>query len=109
MEFTTLREDGATYEVHGVLFKRTGSCTRCSGDCCLGCSHYRVINKIPTCTIYTKSNEFCKEHGETHEVCIKFPDHPFLTVIKNGKCAFKFEEIKTSEISKFEELKSKWQ
>jgi len=102
-----------THTVHKVPFVRTGSCNRC-GICCVDekCSHYQVINKLPTCMIYNKRAEVCKKcsilEDETHKVCIDFPDHPWLKVIRNGECSYKFEEIKTGGISKFDELEVVW-
>lgn len=100
-----------THTVHGVKFNRQGSCLRC-GVCCVNdkCSHYKVINKLPTCTIYDKRGEPCKEHGgDTHEVCIKFPDHPWLKVIKDGTCSYTFTPVNISESSKQDNLNSVWQ
>lgn len=98
-----------THIIHGCKLNRQGSCSRCSNACCGDCSHYKEINKISTCMIYDKRNEMCTEHGETHQSCINFSTDPWLRVIKEGLCSYKFTEIKNNGFSKFEELNKQWQ
>ena len=111
-----------THTVHGVPFIRTGSCNRCPNikpaPCCLGCPHFAIVNKQNTCLIYNKRGvEVCqkcslKDEIETHQECIDFPEHPWLGIIWNLSistiCSYKFEEIKTDDISKFDELNKTW-
>lgn len=48
------------------------------------------------CGIYETRDEVCAEHagtfgpGFTHENCADFPDNPWITVVRNGTCAFTF-------------------
>jgi len=100
-----------THIVHGVQFIRSGTCNRC-GICCVDetCSHYAVINNVPTCKIYNKRNQSCQEHGGiTHSVCVAFPDHPWLKVIKNGECSYQFMCLNAEEEAKKNALDETWQ
>ena len=90
------------FTVHGKRFKRTGSCNQCSG-CYNAC-----INKCPhgeptgdggaRCTIYDRRGEVCEECDKygfkvTHQVCIDFPNHPWLRVIEDGVCNYTFTKV----------------
>ena len=108
-----------TNTVHGIKFNRSGSCNRCPKEkeapCCLGCPHFKNIEGVNTCLIYDKREQICEECSigrpikRTHINCINFPDHPWLGVIKNGKCIYKFETINSTELSKLSDLNTKWQ
>ena len=100
-----------THIVHGVSFIRSGSCNRC-GICCVdeNCSHYAVVNNVPTCKIYNNRNQSCPDHGGiTHSVCVDFPNHPWLKVIKNSECSYQFTCLNEQETEKFSELNTVWQ
>ncbi len=74
--------------VNGKKYERTGKCDRCGG-CCIGCPHYEIIKGVHVCKIYDNRT------GK-YKVCIKWPIHPgdIKFGAKNGKCAFKFVEVK---------------
>ena len=79
------------FRVHGYTFIRSGECARCGRCGCDGCPHYIVEHDKATCTIYDKRAEYCPTCETTHQICIDFPDHPWLHVIRDGVCAFTFE------------------
>ena len=106
-----------THIVHGVPFVRTGLCNRCPGisaPCCIDCSHLEYKSGVNTCLIYKQRKQVCKSCSDikgkdvTHEVCIDFPDHPWLDVIKKGQCAYTFIENKIDGISKKDILDAEW-
>jgi len=93
---------------HGKTFKRTGECLRCGACGCdkQPCLHFTWQNGLATCLIYNdRDKEICEECTEymtkkygkkvviSHRSCIGFPDYPNITVINEGVCGFKFEEI----------------
>ena len=98
-----------THIVHSVAFHRSGECNRCGACNCekLNCRHFSWDEKgLVTCDIHDKKTEVCKEctndkdafcymNGAlvTHQMCEDYPDHPWLTVIREGKCEFRFEKI----------------
>jgi hypothetical protein len=109
----------ATHTVHGIKLSRSGACNRCSSlkvaPCCLGCPHFKRVNNINTCLIYATRGDVCAVCSEgqpkpvTHQVCIDFPDHPWLSVIKEGKCSYSFQGISEAETAKITDLTTKWQ
>lgn len=106
------------FRVHGCTFIRTGSCNRCPGinpaSCCTDCPHLKVVDNVNTCLIYDKRKQKCEKCSKEqkqyvdHSICIMFPNHPFLKVIKDKECSYKFEAIPENK-DKFKELKTKWQ
>lgn len=93
----------ATHTVHKIPFKREGTCNRC-GICCVDdqCSHYQVVDSVPTCLIYNERHKVCAEHSAEsgrdidHSVCIRFPDHSWLKVIKETECSYTFDRLDES-------------
>lgn len=106
-----------THTVHGIHFSREGTCDRCKGhpkplcNCDYqgndpnfvgdDCPHLtRVANKN-TCSIYDDRHLHCEtcfpdEPGQTHQVCIDFPDHPWLNVIRDKVCgSYEFIRVHT--------------
>jgi hypothetical protein len=89
------------FEVHGIEFERSGICDQCGGCAkdCLKCPHGELHNDGSICTIYETRHLYCKEcskiHNEfiTHQICIDFPNHPWLDVIRRGICSYKFERV----------------
>ncbi len=86
-----------THKINGISFNRCGTCNRC-GICCKDeqCPHYVIVNNLPSCLIYDKREQKCEECSKIrkkyidHKICIKFPDHPWLKVIKKKECSYKF-------------------
>ena len=94
--------------VHGLEFIRTGSCTLCGG-CdheCSQCPHSKPVDGTWLCGIQGSKAEVCQlctsdktspfyDQGKpvTHEVCEGFPQHPWLTVVREGKCGYKFSRV----------------
>ena len=84
------------FTVHGIEFERSGECTRCTGcsERCLNhCPHGKPDrNGGSICTVHSRKHLPCKECSDkskrlvTHQVCIDFPDHPWLHVMRSGKC-----------------------
>ena len=100
-----------THTVHGVQFERTGSCNQCGACGCANdnCSHYKKIKGKWGCVIYDTRAAFCAEHNSTHEICIIFPNHPWLKVIKDGVCSYTFTPVDSVNLAKFNELNQAWQ
>lgn len=114
----------STHIVHGISFVRTGKCNRCGACNCekFNCPHFSWDAEHKTvCSIHDKLTKVCKvctedEKGTfyddgkpvTHQMCADFPSHPWLNVIKEGKCGYKFTEIKIGGISKKDILDAKW-
>ena len=98
--------------IHGINFIRTGKCNSCPGCArvCLECPHGILKDGKQFCTIYNRREKVCPEcsaeRGKliTHVVCITFPSHPFLRVIKSGICAYKFKPKTKMDKKAFEEL-----
>jgi len=72
---------------------REGECKQC-GFCCgfVGgkitddtCSHLTSDGK---CSIHGRLEEFCAEHGKTHEECISYPMLPLRKL--NPNCGYRF-------------------
>ena len=106
-----------THTVHGVDFTRSGSCNRCPGisaPCCIDCPHLEFKDGVNTCLIYKKRDITCKSCSDikgkdvNHNVCIEFPDHPWLNVIKKNQCSYTFFENKIGGISKKDILDAEW-
>lgn len=109
------------FKVHGVTFERTGKCKRC-GQCeKKDCPHFSIKNGLATCDIYNKRNEVCKSCSSnekgiwwrkgnpiTHAVCKKFPNHPFLRVIMEGICGYKFKPLTKKDEIKYKKLVEAW-
>lgn len=96
------------FETADSIYRREGTCNNC-GACCKNeqCPHLVKQGDIFLCGIWEHLAEPCipcsaelirlgKPKRYTHAVCIRFPDHPFLDVIKNKKCSFTFVEEKKS-------------
>ena len=101
-------------KVHGCNFIRTGKCNRC-GICCMDdkCPHFKWIDGVATCLIYDKRAEECEEckkrlgkEGKsfTHQVCIDFPNHPFLKVIHKKECSYTFKPLTKEDEDKVGKL-----
>ena len=90
-------------------YARSGECLRCGACGCekLGCLHFKWEDELATCLIHNcrdmdiceKCTEYMsKKYGKkvviNHKQCITFPENPGFNVIKDGKCGYKFEEIK---------------
>lgn len=112
-----------TFRVHGVNYIRTGSCKRC-GECeKTTCPHLAQEGTLSCCLIHEKDraavceectndkNSYFYRGGRpvTHQVCIVFPDHPFLRVIKEGICGYKFEPATEEDSVKHQLLVDTWQ
>jgi len=112
----------STLAVHGVKYIRTGQCNRC-GECeKSACPHFAFINGLASCSVYDKREKICEsctntEGGMwyrkgkpiTHAVCCSFPDQPFLRVIKEGICGFKFGPATEADAKRHKELVEAWQ
>ena len=112
------------FHVHSVNYIRTGSCNRC-GECCKvkNCLHFSWKegalgfcdihdNRIGICTKCTTTEDayFHKAGREaTHQICIDFPNHPFLGVINSGVCGYKFEPATEEDKAKHQKLIEAWQ
>ena len=89
------------FKVHNIEFIRSGSCNQCGGcgDKCVKCPHGEPYKDGSKCTIYDTRNLHCKECSEihrefiNHQICIDFPNHPWLDVIRRGICSYKFERV----------------
>ena len=89
------------YTVHGINFERTGECNQCKGcsDRCIECPHGESTETGSKCTIYDTRHLYCSECSKihqrpfTHQGCIDFPNHPWLHVIRDGICNYKFKRI----------------
>ena len=96
-----------THIVHGISFKRTGKCNHC-GACCVNedCRHFSWDSEIGVCDIYETLGDVCILCTEdktcdfyndgkpiTHKMCADFPQHPWLVVIKSGKCGYAFTRL----------------
>ena len=87
--------------VHGIQFTRIGTCNQCGGcgKKCLVCPHGESHREGSKCTIYDSRHLHCEEcskiHGEpiNHQICIDFPNHPWLDVIRRGICSYKFKRV----------------
>ena len=96
-----------THTVHGIKLIRTRYCNQCGacGSDCLQCPHgeKRADGKI-YCKIQGTKEEVCdywtntpgtKWYGKgkevTNKICKLFPYDPWLRVIREGKCNYKFE------------------
>ena len=87
-----------THRVHGIAFHRTGLCNRCIGreSCCpRDCAHLEYKDGGDWCVIHGRQHLPCS-CGESHQVCIDFPDHPWLRVVKSGQCSYKFIRLDES-------------
>lgn len=96
-----------THRVHGIPFNRKGECNRCDGcrkGCLEDCPHGMSDGGKPFCGIHETRHLVCRECSEaesqegqkkevTHQVCIDFPDHPWLDVIKRGVCNYQFTRL----------------
>ena len=89
------------FRVHNIDFIRTGECNQCGG-CkreCLECPHGEIYEDGTYCTIYDKRYMPCSECSErrgkmvTHQICIDFPNHPWLNVVRQGMCGYQFERV----------------
>jgi len=80
------------FEVHGITFIRTGECRQCGACGCakLKCPHFAMIRDKANCDIYDAREQYCEECGMTHQSCIKFPDNPWIDVVRDGTCSYTF-------------------
>ena len=93
------------FTVHGITFVRSGKCTNCGGcdSKCGVCPHGKRVDGVWYCSIYEKLGEYCEtctfnkdsfwyHNGESvnHDICKTFPNHPWIKVVRNGKCTYKF-------------------
>lgn len=81
------------FTVHGITFIRSGGCHQCGACGCekLNCPHFMIQQGKAHCKVYTKRAEFCDVCGQTHQMCIDFPGHPWTRVVRDGTCGFTFE------------------
>lgn len=91
------RTGANTFTVHGVNYNRDGDCLPCTGcfnHCVNKCPH-GIDNGDGTarCGIHDTRDQHCDECGQDHQVCIDFPDHPFVTVIREGVCSYSFHPV----------------
>lgn len=108
-----------SFTTHKINFKRTGECNRCPGvnpaPCCIDCPHFDVISGVNTCLIYNTRNQICKECSQkrgkdiTHNVCIEFPNHAWLNILKSDNCGYTFEPLTKEDEDKFNNLTNIWQ
>jgi hypothetical protein len=110
------------FTVHGVDYYRIGCCNRC-GECEKpDCPHYSILLGTATCDCYDERETVCdfctndessmwyrKGKPITHSVCVGFPNHPFLRVIKNDICGFKFIPATRDDEKRHRELIEAWQ
>jgi len=79
-------------DVHGYTFIRIGHCGQCGAcGCDKGpCPHHYVEGGLHWCSIYDQREEFCEVCGTDHASCIWFPDNPWIGVVRDGVCGFRF-------------------
>jgi len=86
-----------TWNVHGFVFIRSGSCLQCGAcGCDKGCPHHYTQDGKSYCAIYADRRLICRQCSDkageeiTHESCIHFPDNPWVTVCRDAVCGFTF-------------------
>lgn len=60
-----------------------------------------AVDGKPFCTIHSSRHLVCEECSDkfqggketTHQVCIDFPNHPWLWVIKEDICGYRFVRL----------------
>lgn len=72
-----------THRVHGIPFHRIGECKRC-GSCCGVCEY---LNEDGSCLTYPECPAYNNDLRE------RFPDHPWLRVIREGVCGYQFVRL----------------
>jgi hypothetical protein len=91
---------GTIFKAHGISFIRTGKCRRCGACEKKNCPHFSMVDGLATCAIH---------EGDRPQVCVDFPNHPFLGVIQSGVCGYKFKPLTKKDKVKYEELLKAWQ
>lgn len=109
------------FTAHGIQFERTGSCTNCGGcdSDCSNCPHGKLTDGKWLCEIYETRGEVCKYCTEnkdsswyrdgkevTHQVCIDFPNHPWLNVVRKGVCTYQFRRVDNKSMDTLPFVKS---
>lgn len=111
--------DGATHEVHGIRFIRTGSCVSCGACGCdrdddgSPCPHLKVSGPNQTCRIYDTRDEVCVTCGHDHQYCIDFPTHPFTSAEIRATCGYHWLIAGTgaelaAAVAKLQEMCATW-
>lgn len=77
---------------HGIEFIRFGSCQQCGICGCdkWPCPHHSIRDGKHQCSIYNRREEHCDECGADHAGCIRFPDNPWVRMVRSGECGFRF-------------------
>jgi len=80
---------------HGIEFIRTGSCNQCGACGCdkEPCPHHFEWDGKHWCEIYEHRDEYCEQCETDHLSCIGFPDNPWIRVVREGICGYKFERV----------------
>lgn len=108
-EFPTIDPEPVTWKDPEGEWTREGECNRC-GQCCIDCPHLEMTGGKANCLIHDKLEEPCEECSKdrwiekkdgtrtkrwvNHAVCKRFPNHPYLHVIKRGICGYRFIKVK---------------
>lgn len=115
-------ESSKTFRVHGVNYIRTGQCNRCGSCEKSTCPHLSWKDGLASCDVQAKKEEICiscstdkdsyfynPKRQATHQICKDFPNHPFLRVIKNEICGYKFGPATEDDKIKHQKLIDTWQ
>ena len=95
-----------TVKSHGIEFIRHGNCQQCGACGCdeEPCPHWYVKDGKHWCAIYAVRDLVCQACSENtgeevdHASCIGFPDNPWIHVVRNGQCAYRFERVDGSSM-----------
>lgn len=109
------------YHSHGVNYIRTGSCRQCGACEKETCPHFSMEGDVSVCAVHDKKGQFCKSCTEdksgywynpkrqiNHQECADFPDNPFVRVVREGICGFKFKPETEADRKKHETLMAAW-
>lgn len=110
------------FRCHGVNYIRSGQCNRCGACEKPNCPHFSFDGELAVCDVYEKREEVCESCSNTeggmwykkgkpitHAVCCNFPEQPFLRVIREGLCGFKFKPATKVDAKRHKELIEAWQ
>ena len=95
------RFTGDEITVHGETYIRSGTCIPCEGcfNACVNKCPHGIDNGdgTPRCGSHEAKGHVCEPCTDEnmgrrvdHQVCVDFPDNPFLDVIRSGVCAYEF-------------------
>lgn len=114
-------DSSETFRCHGVDYIRTGQCNRCGACEKDNCPHLSWKEGLATCDMQLQKHEVCTSCSSnedayffkagrdvTHQICVDFPNHPFLRVIKEGICGYKFEPATEEDKVKHQKLIDAW-